>query len=178
MDTRELSSLAPFLLSPESVKPLPFVQIKTPVGAGARRLLFEYLPRASQIIWMMPEWRLYAPALWTLAAQKNIQLTGIDLEGQAPRRRFVLWRELAEAQVFDVWVIDSFSLKAADGHYLQRLFRKFSPPQVWILQPEPLGFCRKRAAINMSSHRTWLYWNSGETQHYPSPLGEILGTKS
>jgi hypothetical protein len=147
-------------LSPAPLKerPADFLQISGENGAGSRRMAFSFLRPKSQVLWVASPWQIYAPALWSLAKEKEIFLTGLDKPQKLSYKR--LFYELYESQAFETWILDHLRLKNSDGFFLMRLLKN-SRIQIIVLEDFPYSFCQKRLRVVLSHHHYRLQWTKG-----------------
>ncbi len=129
----------------------------------------ELMRPGQKLVWLSAEWRLYAPLLWKLASQKQIQVLGVECPDRKQWRK--LWRELYEAKAFDVWVLDHLHLRNAEGFYLRQLLQNLGV-QVFVLEDRAHAFCEKRLLVQLQHHEHRVQWLKGaapKSFHYPAP---------
>lgn len=144
-----------------------FTQLIGEEGSGSRRACLQLAKRNQKMIWISAEWRIYAPLLWKLAENKNIQLLGLECSSVKKRRQ--LWKELFESRVFNSWVLDQLNLKEAEVAFLHQLLAKTST-QVYLLDQKPHNLCQERIHVNISHLHYKLQWSKGNqhrTQYFP-----------
>lgn len=151
----------PFLSSCSAPK-VQFLQLTGDDGTGTRRLSFSFLPEKSKVIWISSAWKIYAPALWELAKEKEIFLMGLETPPSLSLRK--LFYELYESQVFQAWVLDHLNLNPAEGFFLHKLLAH-SNIQVIVLDAYPHSFCQKRLKIFLSHNQYRIQWTKGGPPH-------------
>lgn len=165
-NSKSISSFKPFRSQ--------FLQITGEDGSGTRRLCFSFLEAKAKAVWISPEWKIYAPALWKLAQEKEVFLMGVEIPQPLSHRQ--LFYELHEANVFDFWILDHLRLKASEGFFLHKLLSS-SSTQVIILDNHPHSFCQKRLKVFLSHDQYRLQWTKGgplSPQYIPAlPLLEM-----
>lgn len=127
-------------------------------GCGSKRIALDFSEKNQKVVWLSSQWNIYAPLLWSIAASKNIQLLGIECPDS--KRLRLLWRELFESQVFQLWILDHLKLKTADLFFLHHLISP-SNLKVLILEEYPHSFCQERVHISLSHHSYRLQWSKG-----------------
>lgn len=135
-----------------------FLQIMGEDGSGSRRLAFQFMDSKKKAVWISKEWRLYAPALWELAKEKEIFLMGIENPDSQSYRK--LFYELYESNVFDIWILEYLHLNSSEGFFLQKLLKN-SSTQIIVLDPYPQSFCQKRLKVFLSHENYRLQWTKG-----------------
>lgn len=135
-----------------------FIQILGQEGSGTRRSCLELIRPSSRVVWLSSQWIIYAPLLWSLAQRKQISLLGVECPDR--QRWRVLWRELFEANSFDVWVLDHLHLKNSEGFYLRQLIQKLGL-QIYVLEDRVHAFCEKRLRVQLQHHEHQLCWQKG-----------------
>jgi hypothetical protein len=170
-----MTSREPPCLAPSTPQERGFLQIIGENGSGSRRLAFSFLQAHSQVVWIASPWHLYAPALWALAKEKNVFLTGLRKSQSLSMKR--LFYELYESQTFQTWVLDHLKLKNSDGFFLMKLLKN-SPIQIIVLDDLPHSFCKKRIKTVLSNQNYRLQWTKGghlQPQYIPAiDLKEVL----
>lgn len=149
-------------------------------GSGARRLALKFAkpegaPPLYSVIWISPQWNLYAPLLWKLADELGIKLLGLECPDR--NRWRMLWRELIEAQVFDAWILDNLQMTSGEAAFLQKLTRRFSV-RIIALDDRPRAVFSHRAHICLSHHSYRVQWMKGGSptpQFFNSPFLESFG---
>lgn len=134
------------------------------VGSGCRRLAFDFLKPASHVLWISPQWKLYAPLLWKIARDHQIELIGLE----CPERKRLrpLLKEVIESQVFDGLVLDQFQLKESEGYFLQHLLAPFRNKagnniRSLIIDERPHSFCLERVHVSLSHQNFRYHWSKG-----------------
>ena len=137
----------------------PLMQIVGDLGSGSRRMAFHFLSPAKQMVWMSPQWDLYAPTLWKLASDYHVQeLIGLEC-GDRKKWRSIL-RELLQSNALDALILDRLRLLPAEGFFLQKLCRS-SSTRVLVIDSQPHAFCTKRLHISLSHRSFRFFWSKG-----------------
>lgn len=151
-----LRDLLPTRLKPKA----PLIQLVGPVGSGAYRLAFDFLKPAHHILWLSPEWKIYAPLLWQIARTQNTELVGLECSDRKKLRR--LLKEVVQSQAFEGIVLDHFKLNSAEGFFLQHLLTPFATSiKILILDTFPQAFCSERVHISLSHTSIRYAWSKG-----------------
>jgi len=144
----------------------PFLQLIGKPGSGAHRLVFEFLELHQQVAWISTAWKLYAPSLWQLAAEKKIKILAIECPDKKKRRS--LFKSLYEANaggiiVFHVWIIDELALSQAEGRFLQTLLRHQKNIKIIVIDSFAHTFCQERIHCSLQHDSYRMLWSKGGT---------------
>jgi len=163
--------------SPVKLYTCSFTQVRSRAPSGARLGVFELLKPHQRVLWMASKWEIYAPLLWDLAARKQVELYGLECSKASRYRR--LWKELQEAQTFDVWVLDKLGIRSAEIFFLRSLLRSFSV-HVILLEQRSFSFCQEQIEVELSHDAYRLRWSKSKkgltfsTKPLKAPLLESI----
>lgn len=158
----------------QSAKAAPFIQLIGQEGSGTRRYCFNWMKAHSRCIWISRQWKMYAPLLWKIAQEHQIELLG--LEQSNPKRDRILWNELYQSQAFDYWVFDYLNMQNKDLQFLSQLLRRASEKLI-ILEPKALSLCQERVHFQLQHHQYLMRWSKGgahQHQYFDSPYLQVM----